>query len=144
MLNIGICDDVPIYCELIEILIRQYGEKNNSTFNIWQFNSGEELIDLLYMENVNFDLLFLDYYMKKLTGLEIAKKIRQLELTNFKSACKIVFVTSMDNTYELMSVHPVRIIQKPVSPVIINEILDHVLAEKCKTAVTSERGYEAR
>jgi len=130
MLNIGICDDFPIFCELIESFIRKFGEKNNNIFNIWRFNSGEELIDMLHNENVSFDLVFLDYYMKKLTGLETAKTIRQLELSKFKAACNIVFVTSMDNTYELMSVQPLRVIHKPVSELIINEILTHVLTEK--------------
>jgi CheY-like chemotaxis protein len=130
MLNIGICDDFPIFRELIETCIRQYDEKKENIFNIRQFGSGEELLDWLDRENVRFDLLFLDYYMKKLTGLETAKRIRQLELKDSKAACSIVFVTSMDDPYELMSVHPLRVIRKPVSQEIINDILARVLAEK--------------
>jgi CheY-like chemotaxis protein len=130
MMNIGICDDFPINCDIIETLIRQYGEENNHIFNILTFSSGEELIDVISRESVSFNLLFLDYYMKKLTGLETAKKIRQLELTGSKPACGIVFVTATDNAYELMSVHPIRIIRKPISPEIINSILTCVLSEK--------------
>ncbi|NMA34850.1 MAG: response regulator [Clostridiaceae bacterium] len=130
MMNIGICDDFPVNCEVIEAAILQYGEKNNTTFNIRKFNSGEELIDLISKEDISFDLLFLDYCMKELTGLETAKKVRQLELAGCKSACSIVFVTSMDNTYELMSVGPLRVIRKPVNPVLINKILTRVLSGK--------------
>ncbi|NLU53276.1 MAG: response regulator [Clostridiaceae bacterium] len=130
MLNVGICDDFPFYCELTEMFIRQYGEKRGVLFNIRQFGSGEELLDMIYKENISFDLLFLDYYMKKLTGLETAKRLRQLELTKSKSPCKIVFVISIDNTFELFSVRPLRVIHKPVSQETINEILDHVLNEK--------------
>jgi len=130
MLNIGICDDFPIYCDLIEAIIRQYGEQNNILFNIWRFGSGEELIDIITREDVSFDLLFLDYYMKKLTGLETAKRIRQMELTKTKSSCNIVFITSMDNPYELVAAQPLRILSKPVNPTIINEILAQVLSEK--------------
>jgi len=53
-----------------------------------------------------------------------------LELRDSKAACSIVFVTSMDDPYELMSVHPLRVIRKPVSQEIINDILAKVLAEK--------------
>lgn len=137
MLNIGICDDFPIFRELIETCIQQYDEKKENIFNIRQFGSGEELLDWLDRENVRFDLLFLDYYMKKLTGLETAKRIRQMELNGSKSVCSIVFVTSMDDPYELMSVHPLRVIRKPVSQEIINDILDKVLAEKGETIAPS-------
>ncbi|WP_335743704.1 response regulator [Thermoclostridium stercorarium] len=102
-------------------------------FNIWRFESGEELIDTLNKENISFDLLFLDYYMKKLTGLETAKKVRQLEVNSrLRPACSIVFVTSAENTYELLCVNPLRVVRKPVSQGIINEILTHVLSEKSK------------
>ena len=130
MINIGICDDHPIHCEFIEASIRQSGEKNDGIFSIWKFGSGEELIDMLGKEDVSFDLLFLDYYMKELTGLETAKRIRQMEHAGIKRTCHIVFVTSLDNTHELMSVHPLRIVRKPVSPGIINGILACVLSEK--------------
>ena len=73
MINIDICDDFPINCDIIETLIRQYGEENNHIFNILTFSSGEELIDVISRESVSFNLLFLDYYLKKLTGLESAK-----------------------------------------------------------------------
>lgn len=132
MLNIGICDDFPIFCEIIETFIRKYGEENNNIFNIWRFESGEELIDTLNKENISFDLLFLDYYMKKLTGLETAKKVRQLEVNRLRPACSIVFVTSAENTYELLCVNPLRVVREPVSQGIINEILTHVLSEKSK------------
>ncbi|HOK42703.1 MAG TPA: response regulator [Thermoclostridium caenicola] len=142
MLNIGICDDFPIFCELIEAIIRQYGEKNNVIFSIRRFGSGEELIDTLNRENVSFDLLFLDYYMKKLNGLETAKRIRQMETAKAKPSCNIVFVTSMDNPYKLMSARPLRIIGKPVSPVIIDDIIDHVLSEKCKALVAVPQAHD--
>lgn len=141
MINIAICDDFPVFREIIETFIRQYAEKSNNIFNIWQFDSGEELIDLLNKENISFDLLFLDCFMKKLTGLETAKRIRQLEHNGFRPACSIVFVTSSDNTYDLMSVQPLKVVRKPVSQVIINEILAHVLSEKNKTAVSSEKNH---
>ena len=142
MMNIGICDDITINCEVIETVILQYGAENNITFNIRKFSSGEELIDLISMEDTSFDLLFLDYYMKEFTGLETAKRVRQMEQAGSKPACSIVFVTSMDNTYELMSVHPLRVIRKPISPGIINAILTYVLSEKGGAYTVSNPGRD--
>ena len=135
MLNIGICDDFPINREIIKMIIRQYGEENDQTFSIWEFGSGEELIELLGKGDISFDLVFLDYYMKELTGLETAQKIRQLEQTRSRPACSIVFITAMENTYGLMPVKPLRILRKPVSPGTINAILTFVLSEKCKDMI---------
>ena len=94
------------------------------------------------MEDTSFDLLFLDYYMKEFTGLETAKRVRQMEQAGSKPACSIVFVTSMDNTYELMSVHPLRVIRKPISPGIINAILTYVLSEKGGAYTVSNPGRD--
>ncbi|HOQ07381.1 MAG TPA: response regulator [Clostridiales bacterium] len=133
MINIGICDDLPINREIIKAIIQQYGKENDQTFSIWEFGSGEELVGFLNDNDISFDLVFLDYYMKELTGLETAIKIRQMEHDGSKPACNIVFVTATENTLGLMSVRPLRILQKPVSPGTINAILTFVLSEKCKT-----------
>jgi|GEM_PF-263191 len=140
MLNIGICDDFPVYRGVIEEYVRQYGENNHCTFNIWQFGSGEDLLVFLHTNDVSFDLLFLDYRMRILNGLETARRIREMELAGFKTACSIVFVTSMDNAYELLPVNPLRIISKPASQAIINEILAFVLTEKHRAASDQDHG----
>ncbi len=130
MLNIGICDDSFILREIIELYINNFNTENENSSNIWQFSSGEEFLDRLDSENINFDLLFLDYHMKKLTGLETARRVRHSERINSKSPCKIVFVTSMDHIPELMSVNPLKVILKPASQEIINEVLIMALSER--------------
>ena len=121
MLNIGICDDYQCFCELTDMYLRQYAEEKKCEFNIWQFGSGEELLSWLDKENIRLDILFLDYHMKVLTGLETARIIRKR-----KSNCRIVFVSSMDNPYELLEVQPLTIIPKPLTQKVLDRILDGI------------------
>lgn len=45
MLTIGICDDRPLCRQLLETLIHLYEEEKNLLFDVYQFDSGEELIE---------------------------------------------------------------------------------------------------
>lgn len=76
MFTIGICDDRPLSRHLLEVLIHLYEEEQNVQFNIYEFSSGEELLEEIEMQGLVFDLLFLDNSMKKLSGLETARQIR--------------------------------------------------------------------
>lgn len=54
-----------------------------------------------------FDLFFLDYYMKRLTGLETALHIR-----SFSKACPIAFVTAAEKC-DFMEAIPFEVLFKP-------------------------------
>jgi len=74
-----------------------------------------------------FDLLFLDNSLKKLTGLEAAKQIRQ---SASMSACSIVFVPSADDHDQFKQVQPLQVVCKPGTKEIIDIILERVLVKK--------------
>ncbi|AFQ43913.1 response regulator of the LytR/AlgR family [Desulfosporosinus meridiei DSM 13257] len=125
LLTIGICDDRPLCRHLLEAYIHLYEEKRGLLFNISQFGSGEELLEEVNKHGIIFNLLFLDNSMKKLTGLETAKQIRQSESL---STCNIVFVTSTDDYDQFTQVQPLQVVCKPGSQESIDEILNKVLA----------------
>ena len=127
MLTIGICDDRSLCRRLLEAFIHLYEEQKGFLFDIYQFGSGEELLEELNKRGLIFDLLFLDNSMKKLTGLETAKQIRQ---SDSMSACSIVFVTSADDHDQFMQVQPLQVVCKPGTQERIDAILDNVLAKK--------------
>lgn len=127
MLNIGICDDRLLCRQLLELFIHLYEEENGLLFDIYQFGSGEELLEELNKRGMIFDLFFLDNSMKELTGLETAKQIRQ---SDSMSTCSIVFVTSADDHDQFMQVQPLQVVCKPGTQVHIDAILDNVLAKK--------------
>lgn len=123
MLNIALCDDIPDLRDILEMFIHEYETENNVQFHIDHFGSGEELIEK-YKEGHNFDLLFLDNYMKKLTGIKTALFIRK-----YNESCPIVFVTASDIQHEFMIAAPLAIIRKPFEKECIFEVLDKVLTE---------------
>ena len=124
LFTIGICDDRPLCRRLLEALIHQYEDERNVLFNIYEFSSGEELLKEIENHGLVLDLLFLDNNMKKLTGLETAKQIRQ---SKFTSACSIVFVTSADDHDQFTQVRPLQVICKPCNQGYIETILKKVL-----------------
>lgn len=127
MFNIGICDDRPLCRYLLEAFIHLYEEEKEYLFDIYQFGSGEELLEELNKHGMILDLLFLDNSMKKLTGLETAKQIRQ---SDSMSTCSIVFVTSADDHKQFIQVQPLQVICKPGTQEHIAAILDKVLSTK--------------
>jgi len=127
LFTIGICDDRPLCRRLLESFIHLYEEEKGVLFNIYQFGSGEELLEELNKQGMVFDLLFLDNSMKKLTGLETAKQIRQ---SHSMSKCSIVFVTSADDHKQFMQVQPLQVLCKPGTQERIDAILGKVLTKK--------------
>ncbi|MHB8077162.1 LytR/AlgR family response regulator transcription factor [Desulfosporosinus fructosivorans] len=127
MFTIGICDDRPLCRQLLEAFIHLYEQEKGVLFDIYQFGSGEELLEELNKQGMILDLLFLDNSMKKLTGLETAKQIRQ---SDSMSTCSIVFVTSADDYHQFMQVQPLQVVCKPGTQERIAAILDKVLSKK--------------
>jgi CheY-like chemotaxis protein len=123
----GICDDRLLCRQLLEIFIQLYAEEKGLLFDIHQFGSGEELLEKLNRHGMIFDLIFLDNSMKKLTGLETAKQIRQ---SDSMSTCSIVFVTVADDQDQFMLVQPLQVVPKPGTKEIMDAILERVLAKK--------------
>ncbi len=125
MLNIGICDDRPILREHLMMLIHEYEIEKGVHFNLYQFGSGEGLLEKFKEDKNFFDLFFLDNYMQGLTGLETALCVRR-----GNPACHIVFVTATDEEAAFMAASPLRILSKPAQKEDIESILDVALAWK--------------
>ena len=123
MINIAICDDMPILREVLAEMIHAYEAEKNIKFNLCEFGSGEELLETFDRDKKYFDVCFLDNRMKKLTGVDTALHIRQ-----YDRDCHIVFVTASDTQYAFMSAAPLKILCKPAQKKDIYKILDLVSA----------------
>ncbi len=128
LLKIAICDDIPELRLILEMLLHEYEAENKLKFNIFQFDSGEELLEKYEENKVFFDIFFLDYHMKKLTGLDTALQIR-----SYDRQCNIVFVTSTLKRYELLAADPLRILSKPIQKEDVFAVLNRVLSTNRKT-----------
>lgn len=72
------------------------------------FDSGEAFVET-YISGV-YDILFLDIYMKTLTGLDVARQVCLLD-----AHCHIIFLTSSDAHYpESYEVHAKGYVTKPL------------------------------
>ncbi len=75
-MKIAVCDDSKEICLKITELIRE----RDGGAEISLFSDGEALID----SREEFDIVFLDIEMKRLSGIETAEKLRSLEASREK------------------------------------------------------------
>ncbi|MDQ7096459.1 response regulator [Desulfosporosinus sp. PR] len=122
MLNISICDDGALQRALVVLLIHEYESEFGVKFNLFQFSSGEELLEKFNQDRNLYDLYFLDNRMKKITGIETASYIRQ-----HNKDCYIVFITASGPQDDFKVVSPLQVLIKPAQQEDITKILDKVL-----------------
>ncbi|AKA70920.1 LytR/AlgR family response regulator transcription factor [Clostridium scatologenes] len=111
MMNIAVCDDDIEELKEISNFISKNIEELDIAFKIKCFNEGQDLIEYMNFNKDNFDIIFLDIYMKASQGIEIAKEIRE-----FDKECKIIFITSShEHAIDSYEVRALYYILKPIN-----------------------------
>lgn len=87
---IAIVDDEDVFAEKIHEKVDGFLQNIGMDFEIRIFTDGTALLDS--RSDVRFDLVFLDIDMPKITGIDIAKKLREMQADT-----EIVFVTNKDD-----------------------------------------------
>lgn len=139
MKTIVVCDDVEIERLLLKEILCQYFEEINEEVSIVEYDSGETLIADVEEGYVAMNLLFLDIYMKKLNGMETARKLRQIQ-------CKvpIIFLTaSPDYAIESYEVQASGYLLKSFSEEKLMKLLNRILKTdmKRRVAIKNRRQY---
>lgn len=139
MKTIVVCDDVEIERLLLKEILCQYFEEINEEVSIVEYDSGETLVADVEEGYIAMDLLFLDIYMKRLNGMETARKLRKLQ-------CKvpIIFLTaSPDYAIESYEVRASGYLLKPFSEEKLMKLLNMVLKTdmKRRVAIKNRRQY---
>lgn len=111
-MEIAIVDDIKDERALIRCLTDKYFEEKKDLCNVSpkfvEFESGEAFLEK-YTPG-QYELVFLDIYMDKITGIDIAKQI-----ADFDRNCNIIFfTTSNDHLLDGYEVHAVGYIIKPI------------------------------
>ncbi|MBQ7901722.1 MAG: response regulator transcription factor [Clostridia bacterium] len=139
-MNIAICDDNNEYINIMEAYIES---RNDGTLDCDAFYSGEELIGAYNSGYGNYDVIFLDMEMDKLTGIQTANLIR-----NMDKHVIIVFVTGhtkyMQKCFECL---PFRFLVKPVAKEELDKVFNAVIdkmSEQRSTVVFSENRNKIR
>lgn len=126
-MQVAICDDDALFRSELRNYLVTYKTKKRVQIDIYEFNSGREFLDC----DLVFDIVFLDFQMPDLNGLETAK---QLRLKN--SICSIVFITSYASFFikNAFEVNTYRFFDKPVFEDDIYTMLDVYIKHQQKLA----------
>ena len=89
MFRVVICEDDFVCRNLLKDYLETILKDFTNQFEILEFTSGEELIDS-YPEGI--DIFFLDIEMQNFTGMDVARKIRDVD-----TRVEIIFTTALVN-----------------------------------------------
>lgn len=121
-MQIAICDDDMFFRTELRKCLVDYKKDRRVQMDIYEFRDGNALLT----SDAVFDIVFLDYQMPNLNGMDTA---RQLRARN--SICNIVFVTNFpDFVFESFEVNPYRFYKKPISPNEIESMFDFYIRQQ--------------
>jgi len=120
-MKIAICDDEKVWQTSLIKCLEQYSSERNIEISKTCFDSGKELTE----STEKYDIIFLDFQMEKLNGIETAKKIRK---TNTDSV--IIFVSAFPQVaVDAYEVKAYRFLTKPINKTKLFKALDDYRAE---------------
>ena len=118
----AICDDEKMFREAIKSVLTEYAVQHRLHLDICEFSCADTLLGA----EKRFDIVFLDYQMPGIDGMEAARTLRARNLS-----CSIVFVTSYPQfVLESFEVQPFRFLLKPVQPDQIAALMNAFIARQ--------------
>ena len=119
MIQIVLCEDQIQHQKTIEKFLKEILGENNIEYNLKMYKSGEELLNN-YPKNV--DIFILDIQMEKINGMDVARKIREVD----KNKPEIIFTTSLvEYIQEGYEVRAYRYLLKPIK---YEDLKKHILS----------------
>ena len=133
---VAICDDEAIFRNELRAYLIEYSKLRRTLVEIFEYSSG----DALCASDYAFDMVFLDYQMTGIDGMETTRLLRRR--TNM---CNIVFVTNFPNfMQESFEVNPYRFFIKPISKDIIFNMLDKYIRQEKELAPIIITDYDGQ
>jgi two-component system LytT family response regulator len=120
-LNIAICDDETEYANDIRVHLNQYSSEHGLTFDIYDFNSGEEIL----ASNTVFDIAFLDIEMDGINGIEVGR-----ELQKANPDLVLIYVTAYNHYLDdALDLGITRFFDKPIDSQRFYEGMDKAISK---------------
>ncbi len=118
----AICDDDAVFRKSIKNFLIQYKKDRRLHLDIVEFSDGQSLLDYEYA----IDIVFLDYEMPGIDGLETAKSLRRR-----KNLCCIIYITNYSEPMlKAFEVGTYRYIMKPVDFARLSTAIDDYIKDK--------------
>ena len=131
-MKIAVCDDDMATREHIVSLIKEQIQDAQ----IVTFESGEEMLK----SQDDFDIFFLDVEMEKLSGMEVAKHIRQEQEEKGSARSIIIFVTGYDKYMnDAFDVSAFHYLLKPINEEKFRTVFERALKELSATEERTKR-----
>lgn len=135
--RIAICDDEQDQLALIKTMAANWSRRSGHACELCTFSSAEAFL-FSYEENRTCDILLLDVEMKDISGIELARRIRQDDLR-----AEIIFITShfefCGEGYEVDALH---YLIKPVAEdklaAVLSKAANRLSAEPPSVIITCE------
>lgn len=105
-MRVAVCDDEKIVYFELNSLFNEYSRMTNETISATYFPSGRDLL----ASSIQFDIIFMDYQMDGLDGMETSRILRTRNCNN-----KIIFLTSFPQVvFQSFEVNTFRFLVKPI------------------------------
>ena len=122
MIRIAICDDLKSDRDALIKLIHNYFIVHPKDYTIQEYASASNLL-ADYEDNIRYDILYLDIFMKPLDGMNCAYKLREID----QHAGIIFTTTSTDFAIESYHVQAAGYLVKPINRNLFADQLTHFL-----------------
>ncbi len=100
----------------------EYKKSRRVPFDIVEFENGSKLLEYRYP----IDIVFLDYEMPELDGIETARRLRAKN-----NICCIIFVTAFpEHVFEAFEVNTYRYVVKPVDFNRLEKVIDNYIKDR--------------
>lgn len=119
-INITILENEDIHAAFLSNMIKTWAAKNSVSANIHTYRTGTDLLNgnILY-----FHAFFLDIQLDDMSGIQVAKKLRQLGCT-----AEIIFLTAYSEyVFDGYDVRALNYILKPISYDKLSSCMDAIM-----------------
>ena len=124
-MRIAICDDEILQLELLKYYVEKWAKDRGINPSIELFQSAEAF-HFEWLEDSSYDIILLDIQMAELSGIELAKLIREKD-----KHIQIIFVTAIsDYIGEGYNVDAINYLIKPISEEKLKECLNKAINRK--------------
>lgn len=118
-MNAAIVDDSVEDIELLSGYLSRYGQEHKVHMYVEKFTDEEAFLEAA--GGTAYQLVFLDMYMKRMTGIQVAEKLQKKD-----PRCQIIFTTvSQEHAPMAFRLHVLDYLVKPYGYAYLKDALDH-------------------